>query len=258
MVNFIIYEDEKKFREKYISVILKLVGNLKLAYRIIEISKYDENTLVKIDSLIGKNIFIFDIEVPGKTGLDLAREIRNNGDWKSPMIIVTTHEQLKNTAFTSKILMLDFISKFYDCENSLKETLQLSLNIIDSHKSLNFQYNGELYQIPYEDILFIEKNVEDLYSTIVTKNERIKIKKMIGTIEEELSSEKRFFRTHRSCIINIDNLTSIELSACIMHFDEIESPLLSRDKKRELKLILGRKPHKPHKKGMEEVKCQNF
>ena len=254
MINFIIYEDEKNFRDKYISIILKLVGNMKIAYRIVEFSKYDKNTLSKIKKLIGKKIFIFDIEVPGKTGLDLAREIRNNGDWKSPMIIVTTHEQLKNAAFTSKMLMLDFISKFYDCENSLKETLKLSLKILESQKSLDFQYNGELYQIPYDDILFIEKNVEDLYSTIITKTERIKIKKMIGLIEEELSNEKRFFRTHRSCIININNLTSIELRECLMHFGEIETPLLSRDKKRELKLILGRKPPKSPKKKKEEVK----
>lgn len=254
MINFIIYEDEKKYREKYISVILKLMGNIKVAYKIIEFEKYDKKTWSKINSLTGKKIYILDIEVPGKSGLDLAHEIRNNGDWKSPMMVVTTHEQYKNAAFTSRILMLDFISKFYECENNLRETLKLSLDILNSHKSLNFQFNGELYQIPYEDILFIEKNVDDLYSTIVTKNERIKIKKMIGTIEEELSTEKRFFRTHRSCIINIDNLTSIELRACIMHFDEIETPLLSRDKKRQLKLLLGRKPPKSPKRKKEEVK----
>ena len=31
MVNFIIYEDEKKFREKYISIILKIIGGMKIA-----------------------------------------------------------------------------------------------------------------------------------------------------------------------------------------------------------------------------------
>ena len=255
MINFIIYEDEKKFRELYVSVILKIVGSMRIAYKIIEIPKYDEDTMLKINSLVGKKIFIFDIEVPGKNGLDLAREIRNNGDWKSPMVIVTTHEQLKTAAFTSKVLMLDFISKFYNCANSLQETLKLSLDIIKSNKSLNFQYGGELYQIPYNDILFIEKNVDDLYSSIVTKNGKIKIKKLIGNLEEELSNDKRFFRTHRSCIINIEKLTSIELSECIMHFNDIETPLLSRDKKRELKLLLGRKPPKSPKKRMEEIKC---
>lgn len=242
MINFVIYEDEKKFREKYISIILKLIGGMKLAYRIHEFEKYDQATISKLKKITGKKIYILDIEVPGKSGLDLARDIRNNGDWLSPMIIVTTHVHLKNTAFTSKMLMLDFISKFYNCEESLKETLKLSLNIIENHQSLNFQYNGELIQIPYDDILFIEKNVEDLYSTVVTTSERITIKKTISSIEEELKQDPRFFRTHRSCIVNLDKVTSVELRDCIIHFGDIDTPLLSRDKKSELKIRLGKVP----------------
>lgn len=255
MINFIIYEDEKIYREKYISVILKLIGNMKVAYRIVEILKYDKTTMDKINKLVGKKIFLLDIEVPGKTGLDLAREIRNNGDWKSPMIVITSHEHLKNTTFTSKMLMLDFISKYYECENNLKDTLSLSLKILENNQSLDFQYNGELYQIPYDDILFIEKNVDDIYSTIVTKTETIMIKKMIGILEEELKKDGRFVRTHRSCIININNLTCIELKNNIMHFGNITTPLLSRNKKRELKEILMKKDNGTLITNLEEAKC---
>ena len=238
MINFIIYEDQKEFREIYISAILKIIGSKNNAYKIIEIDKYDKTTLPKIQKLVGKNIYILDIEVPGKSGLDLAREIRNNGDWQSQMIVVTSHEQMKNTTLTSKMLMLDFISKYYDMEESLKESIKLSLDILNFHKSLNFQSNGELYQIPYNDILYIEKNVDNPYSTIVTKNENIETKRLIGTIENELIEDKRFFRTHRSCIVNLDNITSIELRENIIHFGKKETNLLSREKKAELKQIL--------------------
>lgn len=244
MINFIIYEDEKKFREKYTTIILKLIVGMKVAYRIIEIDQYDNTTLKMVKNLVGKKIYILDIEVPGKSGLDFAREIRNSGDWLSPMIIVSNHDHLKNTAFTSRMLMLDFISKFYSFEANLKETLQLSLNIIEQQPSLNFQHNDELVQIPYDDILFIEKNVDDVYSTVVTKAERIMIKKTIGKIEEMLKEDPRFFRVHRSCVANLDKITSVELRACIIHFGKIETPLLSRDKKRELKIKLGKEPRK--------------
>ncbi len=244
MINFIVYEDEKKYREKYISIILKIIGGMKLAYRIVEIDKYEKDTLSKLKKLVGKKIYILDIEVPGKSGLDLAREIRNTGDWLSPMIVVTTHDHLKSTTFTSKMLMLDFISKFYNCEEGLKDTLKLSLNIITTHQSLNFQYNGELVQIPYDDILFIEKNVEDVYSTVITQSEKIPIKKSIGTIEKELTEDDRFFRIHRSYIANLDKITSVELKACIVHFGKEETALLSRDKKNELKKRLGKTPGK--------------
>lgn len=241
MINFIIYEDEKKFRELYISIILKLIGSMKYAYKIIEIDKYDNTTMSKINKLVGKKIFIFDIEVPGKSGLDLAREIRTDGDWDSPMIIATTHEQLKTTALTAKMLMLDFISKYYDLEESLRNTLKLSIDILDNRRSLNFQYNGELFQIPYNNILYIEKNVEDAYSTIVTKNSKIELKKPIGTIEEDLKDEACFYRTHRSCIVNINNITNVELRDCIIHFGDKSTTLLSRDKKAGLKELLGSK-----------------
>ena len=173
MINFIIYEDEKKYRELYVSIILKVIGSLQYAYKIIEIDKYDRTTMSKINKLVGKKIFILDIEVPGKSGLDLAREIRNSGDWNSQMIVATTHEQLRNTTLTSRMLMLDFITKYYNLEDSLKECLKICLNIVETHQSLNFQYNGELYQIPYNDILYIEKNVDDPYSTIVTRDKNI-------------------------------------------------------------------------------------
>ena len=254
MINFIIYEDEKEFRELYISVILKIIGSSNNAYKIIEIDKYDKNTISKIDKLVGKNIYILDIEVPGKSGLDLAREIRTNGDWQSQMIVVTSHEQMKTPTLTSKMLMLDFISKYYDMEKSLKDSIKLSLDILNSNRSLNFQFNGELYQIPYNDILFIEKNVDNQYSTIVTKNDNIETKKLIGTIENELIDDKRFFRTHRSCIVNLDNITSVELRDNIIHFGNKETNLLSREKKSELKQILGNKKEE----NSEELKiCQN-
>ena len=247
MINFIIYEDEKKFREKYISIILKLIGGMKMAYRIVEFDHYDNNTISKIKNTVGKKIFILDIEVPGKSGLDLAREIRNNGDWESPMMIITTHEQLKTAAFTSRMLMLDFISKFYNCEQNLNDALKISLDIVKATPSLNFQSNGELVQVPYRDILFIEKNVDDLYSTVITKNEKMTIKLPISTIEEELKKDPRFFRTHRSCIVNLEKVTKVELRNCVIHFGNIETQLLSRDKKAELKIKLGKEPTKRQK-----------
>ena len=238
MINFIIYEDEKKYREMYISIILKIIGSMQFAYKITEIDKYDKTTMSKINKLVGKKIFILDIEVPGKSGLDLAREIRNSGDWNSQMIVATTHEQLKNATLTSRMLMLDFITKYFDLEDSLKDSLKLCLNILENHKSLNFQYNGELYQIPYNDILYIEKNVDDPYSTIVTKISTIEIKRMIGVLEKDLSDDSRFYRTHRSCIVNIDNITSVELKDNIIWFGKKSTMLLSRDKKAGLKELL--------------------
>ena len=147
-MNFIIYEDENKYIEKYKKIIRKLLGPLDLNYKIIEIKEYNESSKEIINNTEGSKIYILDIEVTGKNGLDLARRIRKTGDWTSPIIIVTSHEEFKNVGYTAKILMLNFISKCKELENQLIETLKVALEINLSNKSLCYTNKGETYRIP--------------------------------------------------------------------------------------------------------------
>lgn len=76
MINFIIYEDEEYFSKLYKNVIHKFMGNSNDQYKIYSFTEYNEAMRNFIKNLTGQNIYIFDIEVKGKSGLDLAREIR--------------------------------------------------------------------------------------------------------------------------------------------------------------------------------------
>ena len=96
MINFVIYEDKEIVRKSYVKMIHKFMGKSDSAYKIYEFNSYTNKTKEYISNNIGYNIYILDIEVPGKSGLDLAREIRNTGDWKSQIVIVTSHDDLKN------------------------------------------------------------------------------------------------------------------------------------------------------------------
>ena len=167
-MNFIIYEDE--YAKKYKKVICKMLGPTTLNYKIIEINEYNQENKMKLQKIDGKKIYILDIEVPGKNGLELARKIRKEGDWTSPIIIVTSHEEFKNVGYTGKILMLDFISKNTNLEKDLYDTLDVALEINMSSKSLCYSNKGELYQISYQDILYIEKSLNDNICYVVTKN----------------------------------------------------------------------------------------
>lgn len=235
MINFIIYEDDKKWQEHYKKVILKTMGNKKEKYHIYTIEKYTKEAKRIIDSLIGKNIFLLDIEVPGKTGLDLAREIRNAGDWTSQMIMITSHSEFKEEGFTSKILMLDFIDKKENIEEDIRASIVLALQIHSHYKSFNFKYNNELYQIPYKDILYFEKNLNNNYTSIFTKTNMYKMKQSIKNIETELMTIPNFFKTHQSCIVNLKNIKHIDFSKNCIYFHNSKINLLSRNKKKELK-----------------------
>ena len=234
-MNFIIYEDEKEYASRYKSVICKLLGPTTLNYKIVEITEYNQETKLKLDKIDGSKIYILDIEVPGKNGLELARKIRKTGDWTSPIIIVTSHEEFKNVGYTGKILMLNFISKQQNLEKDLTESLELALEINMANKSLCYTTKGELYQIPYQDILYIEKSLNDNICYVVTKNEIYSIRKTIKELEKEFSKDINFVKTHRSCIVNLKNIKYIDFENNKIVFINREIDLLSRAHKKALK-----------------------
>lgn len=233
MINFIIYEDNIDMVNLYTMVIKKLMMINNDLFNITSINKYEDDTLSIINQLDGKKIIICDIEVPGKNGIELARNIRNNGDWLSPIIIVTSHEELNNTGFTSRLLMLDFILKKDDFKNDLFNSLKVAYEIISTHKCLKFKHNGEYYQIPYNNIYYIEKDLNDNYCTIYTNNNCYKYKITINNLSNIL--DNNFIKTSRSCIVNMNNIVSVDFANNEIKFDNKSIYLISRDYKKEFK-----------------------
>lgn len=234
-MNFIIYEDEKEYVLRYKNVICKLLGPTTLNYKIVEINKYNEINEDKMKKIDGNKIYILDIEVPGKSGLELARKIRQEGDWTSPIIIVTSHEEFKTVGYTAKILMLNFISKDEEIEKDLYETLEVALEINMVNKALCYTHKGELYQILYQDILYVEKSLNDNVCNVVTKNNIYNIRKTIKELEDILSNNINFIKTHRSCIVNLKNIKYVDFENNIIAFINKKIDLLSRAHKKNLK-----------------------
>ena len=233
-MNFILYEDEEVFVNNYEEVINKLMLNNKIDYKIHKIDKHDDSTMDYINSITGYKVYILDVEVPGKNGIDLARSIRKSGDWISPIIVVTSHEEFKVVGFTGKILMLDFISKNKDLNSNLFNTLLVALEITSSKPSYNFSYKGDYFSLPYDDIIYFEKNFKDNSSIVVCENEDYVVRKTISEIEEELKNTN-FFKTHRSCIVNLNKIKRINYDDGIIYFNNEEIDLLSRNNKKILK-----------------------
>ncbi len=234
-MNFIIYEDEKEYAKKYRNVIHKLLGNSSIDYSFTEINEYNEKSKELLNKVTTNKIYILDIEVPGKNGLELARSIRKGGDWTSPIIIVTSHEEFRTVGYTGKILMLSFISKIDNLEEDLYESLEVALEINLAHKSIKYTNKGEAFHIAHQDILYIEKSLNDNISNIVTKNKTYTIRKTIKELEVELHENISFVKTHRSCIVNINNIKQVDFANNVIFFDLKQTDLLSRSHKKTLK-----------------------
>ena len=234
MINFVIYEDKEIVRKSYVKMIHKFMGKSDSAYKIYEFNSYTNKTKEYISNNIGYNIYILDIEVSGKSGLDLAREIRNTGDIESQLIVVTAHKELLDNNFLNRSLVLNFVSKYDDCEQNLILALTDSYLNITKHKAYVFKYDGDLYRIPYDDILFFEIDSDGGCVNVVTKMKQFTVKKTISSIIKELN-DPRFMKTHKSCIVNLYNIERVDLNELIIYFNNgKQTDLLSRNYKKEL------------------------
>ena len=238
MINYVLYEDNKDNMNEYIKIINKFMLNKSMDYKILTFSKYT-NKISKIinKSIDGRKIYILDVEVPGMNGIDLARAIRNSDDWNSQIIIVTAYDKEKYYSLTDRLLMLNFISK-YDLANELVLSLNIAWKIFFNDKVLSYKYNSEIFNIFYNDIYYIEKNLHNNDSTIITCDNKYIIRSSINELVKIFSGDNRFFKTHRSCIVNINNIVSYDISSNIIKFKKGEIDLVSRNKKQEFKDLL--------------------
>ena len=238
MINFILYEEKTEWQEYYKKVINHIFLTRKEKYKILVFSNYSNEVKEKIHTLIGKNIYLLSMDALPLTGLDLAKKIRQKGDWKSPIILTTIEEEKRKKGFTSKVLAIDVLRKEKNMKTALKKALLIALQIQDRYKSFNFMYNHILYQIPYHDILYFEKDLNHNYTSIITKTHIYKIKESITKIENQVSNSPYFFKTHQSCIVNLRNIKKVDFQKHIIYFKNQEIDLLSRNKKKALKELL--------------------
>lgn len=233
MINFVLYEDKEIIRENYVKVIHKFMGRSDVSYKIYQFSAYNSDLSNYIKNKSDYNIYILDIEVPGKSGLDLAREIRATGDSESQLIVVTAHREMLENTFTNRSLILNFVSKFDNCEENLLSVLSDAYINITRYKSYVFKNDGELYRIPYNDILYFEAESQNGRINLVTKSKTYFVRKTMNNILKELH-DPRFMRTHKSCIINLYNVEKVDLINSVIYFsNNIETLLLSRNYKKE-------------------------
>ena len=241
MIKYIIYEDNKKMANKYIRIINRYMLKRNINYKIIVFDKYNddmENLIINRNK--EKLVYLLDVEVPGLSGIDLAREIRNNGDWQSQLIIITGYEEKKYYLLTNRLLLLTFILK-----GNLNKELILAfddiLKIFYNDSIFTFKYNSEIFNIFYDDIYYIEKSLHNNVATIYTKEEKYVIRSSINSLMKSLGKDTRFFKSHRSCIVNLNNICSYNIDSNVIKFKNKEINLVSRNRKKEfIKLLLDK------------------
>lgn len=154
------------------------------------------------------DIIFLDIDMPGLSGLELAKSLRNK---TRKLIFTTAHTQYAVEAFEVRadnyLLKPIKLSKFV----SLVVEITESMLVQDTAKS-NFFFikgdeKGKLIRLDMDAIIMVEglKN----YIVIYTKEERFTTYLTMLEAESALLSDGKFMRIHKSFIVNVEEIKKV-------------------------------------------------
>ncbi|KKB46199.1 hypothetical protein HMPREF1212_04822 [Parabacteroides sp. HGS0025] len=160
------------------------------------------NTLLKTQQV---DLIFLDIEMPEMTGLELLSNLTN----PSKVIIVSAYEQyaLKGYEFEVVDYLLKPVSfdRFLKSANRIHDLLQTEQKDADDY--IFVKSDKQLKKILFRDILFIE-SMEN-YVIIQTVSSKEIVYTTLKQIHESLPQDI-FQQTHRSYIVNIDQVNAID------------------------------------------------
>ena len=173
------------------------------------------------------HLYIFDIEMPDMTGLELARGIRQGGS-KALFVFLTGYSQYVMDVFD--VFTFAYIQKPVTIEK-LEPVLSRAVHYLEMVKhDFVFHFRRNQFRISCGDILYIEKKGRQ--AVIHTIPEKFKTNMTVSEIWEQLDS-RVFIHIHVSYIINMEHLRSIEGDEAVL--DNGERLLVARAHMQELK-----------------------
>ena len=234
-MNFIVCEDEPVLAKHYKNIIDNFMMNYDLEYDYYEFDGYGVEFKKIAEKDLGHKIYILDVKTKEGSGINTARMIREEyNDWVSMIIIITSFPEYKYEIIGKRLMLLDFVSKLDKPEKRLVEDLKICMqNFGTKFNSLRFKYKGIVQVVDLSEIIYIEKEQDSKRCIIHTTNKNYYI---LGTLNEFYKKvDKRFIKSHRSLIVNINQIDYFDSKNNQLFFKNKESTfLISRDKKKEM------------------------
>lgn len=179
-----------------------------------------DNPLDAIDFLSNQSVdLIFvDIQMPDLTGIEFIRTLED-----APKIIFTTaYEKYAIEGF--KLNAIDYLLKPFSYEEFLKaagkarKQVELETNVLPSIETnsqfLFLKSEYKIRRINFNDILYIE-GLKDYIKVFISGDDKPVLSlNSIKSLEQKLPEDK-FMRVHRSFIVNLDRIDTIERSRIV-------------------------------------------
>jgi DNA-binding LytR/AlgR family response regulator len=203
-MNCIIIDDDsfvRKITEDFVKKTesLTLLHSLSSAVEAINVLNSNENI----------DLIFLDIEMPEMTGIDFLNSLST----LPQIIIISSKDKYAIDAFeydvTDYLLKPFAYSRFSKAVNKALERQEKS-RMHTKGDEIFIKHNSSLVKLKYADILWVE--AMENYVIINIFDEKYMIHFTMRAIEEKLPP-KRFLRVHRSFIVNVSSIHSIEDNA---------------------------------------------
>lgn len=187
------------------------------------------------------DVAFLDISMPNMSGLELANTILDINP-KTFIIFQTAYEEHALEAFQSG--GLDYLLKPISNESikNALEKIQRYMTSTKTSKKLVAKRGNRIYLIEVDDIFYIKADLDEVIIKI--KDADAYIRKKIGDMQTLLKG-KNFFRIHRSYIVNVDkikSMQSVEQSKLEISFKEIDDIITSsKDGAKEFREYLDKR-----------------
>ena len=232
MLKIYICEDIEVQRDKIQQVVENIVLMEDLDMELSCVSDDPHRILEKVKAAEEVGIYFLDIELGADmTGLTLAQEIRRY-DPRGFIVFITTHSEMSYMTFIYKLEALDFILKdapeelgkrVYECILKANQRFASAKNKVQANFSV--KVNEKVFTVDYDEVLFFETSPNVHKIILHCKNRQMEFLGKIKEIEKQV--DKRFYRCHRSFLVNKDNIKEIDFQNRVIYMVNGDECLLS-------------------------------
>ena len=235
----IIVDDEPKARS--------LLANLiKEHIKVVEIVAEAENVkeAVKLINKHQPELIFLDIEMPNENGFVLFEYFENPN---FATVFCTAYSEYALQAF--EVSAADYLLKPLSL-NKLKEAIEKAIKNIGQNKisqkidvlreniafkqlqKIGLPLADGLSFVKVDDIMYFE--ADGSYTHVITKNEKYLVSKKLKEFDDLLDADERFFRVHRSFLINISQIKKYsKKDGATLVFDNNKVIPVAREKKND-------------------------
>lgn len=142
------------------------------------------------------DILLLDVEMPGMSGVDMAKAIRKENKTVE-IVFITGYSDYIAEGY--EVAALHYLMKPVNEEKFFQTLDRAAEKLAKNERCLNLLLSGEMVRIPLYDVAYLD--VHQNYVT-VHAHEDYTVKKTLGDFENEL--DERFIRVGRAMIVNLD------------------------------------------------------